>query len=236
MLSAEKTSISMDPADPQVTQFLAMSQSSSSRSRPEMGRTSSVSYAASRIRRRNRLITSCLECRRRKLKCDKLNPCGNCTRSSRACIFLALTLGSAAQLKLTEIKEKMGSLEKTLERDVARRPIKDSPKSRDIVPLPGLGDEDSTDECTAPEDEQDLEPTPLATEDAAYYEDADGDLMDLGIAFGKVRLTERIGGLVRYALRGFRGLQALYRLFVVVVCQFSDISLYLCLAPMSFSG
>src|SRR4051812_37097422 len=28
-----------------------------------------------KIRRRNRLITSCLECRRRKLKCDKTHPC-----------------------------------------------------------------------------------------------------------------------------------------------------------------
>lgn len=177
-----------------------MSQSSSSRSHPETGRKPSTSYAVSRIRRRNRLITSCLECRRRKLKCDKLHPCNNCTKFARDCIFLAPALDSAAQLRLAEIKEKMGSLEKTLEHDVARRPSKGATKPRNIVPLPGLGDDDSADECTAPEDEQDLEPTPLATEDAAYYEDADGDLMDLGIAFGKVRLTERIGGLVRYAL------------------------------------
>jgi len=92
----------------------------------------------------------------------------------------------------------MGSLEKTLEHDVARRACKGESRSSDAVPLPGFGDEDSTEEHMAPEDEQDLEPTPLATEDAAYYEDADGDLMDLGIAFGKMRLTERIGGFVRY--------------------------------------
>jgi hypothetical protein len=59
---------------------------------------------------------------------------------------------------------------------------------------------DATDdegELPAAEDEKDLEPTPLAVSDAAYGDDADDDLWDLGIQLGRMRLTERIGGFVR---------------------------------------
>lgn len=149
----------------------------------------------SRIRRRNRMITSCLECRRRKLKCDKSHPCTNCTKFSRDCVFLAPALDSASQLKLTEIKEKMGSLERVLEEDVARKGGRGGTKSDDVT----VKDEDADDIdfFLIPEDEKDLEGSPLAVGDAAYDDDADDDLMDLGVRMGKIRLTERVGGFVR---------------------------------------
>jgi hypothetical protein len=147
--------------------------------------------SAPRIRRRNRLITSCLECRRRKLKCDKAHPCGNCTKFVRDCVYLAPALDPAAQLKLAEIKEKMGSLERTLEEDVAKGAAGDN---RYLLHLSsGSSEEDDP----APEDERNLEPTPLAYMDAAYYEDADDDMMDLGVQIGKMRISERLGGFVR---------------------------------------
>ena len=80
-----------------------------------------ASSAQPRIRRRNRLITSCLECRRRKLKCDKQAPCTNCTRFRRDCLYLAPALDSQSQQKLADIKERMGALEKNLEREVSAR-------------------------------------------------------------------------------------------------------------------
>src|ERR1700733_5993908 len=43
-----------------------------------------------RIRRRNRMITSCLECRRRKLKCDKL-VCPETAIEGLACVQLTMT-------------------------------------------------------------------------------------------------------------------------------------------------
>ncbi|KAJ9647026.1 hypothetical protein H2199_002012 [Coniosporium tulheliwenetii] len=146
--------------------------------------------APPRIRRRNRLITSCLECRRRKLKCDKQNPCTNCTKFGRDCLFLAPALDPAAQLRLAEMKEKIGSLERSLEEDVARRPSVS--KSKPSINLPGLEDADSADEDD-PEDERDLEPTPMAIADTAYSQEADDDIMDLGIALGKMRITEKLG-------------------------------------------
>ncbi len=143
------------------------------------------------------MITSCLECRRRKLKCDKSHPCINCTKARRECVFLSPALDQASQLKLTEIKEKVGSLERLLERDVARSAaaaIVTSPNPERALP------DDADDDLPGAEDEKDLEPTPLAVGDAVYDDDADNaddDLLDLGIQIGKMRITERIGGFFR---------------------------------------
>ncbi|KAK3065819.1 hypothetical protein LTS18_002353, partial [Coniosporium uncinatum] len=89
----------------------------------------------------------------------------------------------------------MGSLERTLVEDVARSYKAGVFRAGPGEILPGQEELDSADE--EPEDERDLEPTALAVEDASYFDDADDDLMDLGISFGKMRITERIGGLVR---------------------------------------
>ena len=153
-----------------------------------------------RIRRRNRLITSCLECRRRKLKCDKQNPCLNCTRFNRSCLFIAPALDPAGQAKLAEVKEKMGMLERTLEQDVARRSSSKEPSASGLfepAPYPGEHD-DSTSSQEEEDDVKDLSSHPMATIDAAYYEDeGNDDLVDLGIQMGKLRISERIGGFVR---------------------------------------
>ncbi len=49
------------------------------------------------------------------------------------------------------------------------------------------------------DDERDLEITPMVALDLTYEDDADGtdDIIDLGIQIGKMRITERIGGLNR---------------------------------------
>ncbi|KAF2849385.1 hypothetical protein T440DRAFT_135906 [Plenodomus tracheiphilus IPT5] len=157
-----------------------------------------------RVRRRNRLITSCLECRRRKLKCDKQQPCTNCTKLSRQCVFIAQGLDPEAQARLAAVKEKMGILERSLEEDVARKaqlnaaPTRAPRRSSTFDLLPGQDESYSDQE--EDEDTKDLIPTTMATEDAAYYDDEDDDnddVVDLGFAMGKVRITERIGGLVR---------------------------------------
>lgn len=154
--------------------------------------------AQAKVRRRNRMITSCLECRRRKLKCDKQNPCTNCTKFSRECTFLAPALDSVSQQKLNEIKEKMGSLERVLEEDVAKRShgvtrIKKERKTS--IDLPGEGDSGS--DTPPAEYENEIEQTPLAVQDASYEDDANDDVLDLGVRIGKMRMGERLGGFVR---------------------------------------
>ncbi|KAK4202303.1 hypothetical protein QBC40DRAFT_294990 [Triangularia verruculosa] len=150
------------------------------------------------IRRRLRMITSCLECRRRKLKCNKGATCSNCVRFSRECLYLGPKLDEASQIRLTEIKEKVGSLERQFERDVAKRST-GSGVGRGGTSLQQriLADdvEDGFDE------ERDLQPSSMVALDLTYDDYPDGvgtdDLIDLGIRVGKMRITERIGGLNR---------------------------------------
>lgn len=161
------------------------------------------------------MITSCLECRRRKLKCKKTHPCENCVKFHRDCVYLAPALTQASQLKLTEIKEKVGSLERLLERDVAKGSgiaLVKSPAQDRTLP------DDAEDDLPANEDEEDLEPTPLAVVDAAYDVDGeDDDLLDLGIQLGKMRITERIGGFFRPKIS-----QEVRRLPAFILCIVAD--------------
>jgi hypothetical protein len=153
------------------------------------------------IRRRMRMITSCLECRRRKLKCEKKNPCHNCKRFQRECVYLGPNLDEASQQRLTEIKEKVGSLERQLERDVAKGATARRSGS------PGDGTDPHNQRFVADDveddlgEERDLQITPMVALDLTYddYSDGNGtdDLIDLGIRVGKMRITERIGGLNR---------------------------------------
>jgi hypothetical protein len=114
-------------------------------------------------------------------------------------VFLAPALDAASQLKLNEIKEKMGTLERTLEDDVARQKRIDASNARKSQDVIGARAESSgDDDDDGPEDEKNLEATALAVHDAAYYEDAvEDDVLDLGVLIGKIRLTERVGGFVR---------------------------------------
>ncbi|KAL4795264.1 hypothetical protein BDV19DRAFT_398931 [Aspergillus venezuelensis] len=112
------------------------------------------------IRRRNRLIKSCLECRRRKLKCDRM-------------------------------VSKTGSL-------------KFRTHAPGAVPLPryasmslSLASPDGSEGTSRGENDEYLEPTPLAVQDAAYAADLDNVIDDIGIKVGMLRVGERIGGFYR---------------------------------------
>lgn len=154
------------------------------------------------IRRRMRMITSCLECRRRKLKCEKKHPCHNCKRFQRECVYLGPNLDEASQQRLTEIKEKVGSLERQLERDVAK-----GANTRRSGSPPDGADSFNNQRFVADDvgdghgEQGDLQMTPMVHLDLTYddYSDGNGadDLIDLGVRVGKMRITERIGGFNR---------------------------------------
>lgn len=155
-----------------------------------------------RIRRRNRHIASCLECRRRKLKCSKDAPCTNCTRFKRDCLYLAPSLDASSQQKLADIKEKMGALEKNLEREIANKAGKAHIGGANVTKTTAAAEPSHThveadDEDDLAEDEEGLEPTPLAALDNVYEDNVDDELMDLGVQMGKMRISERIGGWIR---------------------------------------
>jgi hypothetical protein len=99
----------------------------------------------------------------------------------------------------------MGSLERVLERDVAARQahaegrsIPASSESQiESNTLEEILSPQKEEVVHIPDDEKDLRPTPLATQDAAYEDDADDDAFDLGFKLGKLRMTDRIGGYFR---------------------------------------
>ncbi|KFY39558.1 hypothetical protein V494_03919 [Pseudogymnoascus sp. VKM F-4513 (FW-928)] len=179
-----------DPPADETARLQTPSSNSNSAAGPSNNPVAAVP-TGTRVRRRNRMITSCLECRRRKLKCDKSHPCVNCTKGQRDCIFLAPALDQASQLKLTEIKDKVGSLERLLEEGAQQA------TSRTGLPHEGNPSDIKDEDLPQAEDEKDLEPTPLAVVDAVYEDDADDDLLDLGIQIGRMRITERLGGFFR---------------------------------------
>ncbi|KAI1341600.1 hypothetical protein F5Y15DRAFT_361673 [Xylariaceae sp. FL0016] len=157
----------------------------------DLGGPSRPGLQAKPIRRRNRMINSCLECRKRKLRCTKNSPtCTNCSKAGRDCLYIGPRLDEASQMRLAEIKEKQGTLERQLERDVAKSTTSKSTLQQRILADEVVDDYD---------EERDLEATPLVALDLTYEDDADGadDMIDLGIQIGKMRITERIGGLSR---------------------------------------
>lgn len=88
----------------------------------------------------------------------------------------------------------MGSLERVLEQDVVK---KSHQRTVQRGFRPKTEDNEGIDFRDDPDDEPYLEPSPLAVADAAYDDEADDDLADLGVQMGKLRLTDRIGGYFR---------------------------------------
>lgn len=127
----------------------------------------------------------------------------NCQSNGRQCIYITTaTDDSKFRRKLHEVKDAKDSLEQVLVGTTAEDTLQTERSRRDplqklsgapIATLEGgfgggggESDEDGF-----------LEPTPLAIPDAAYAADGADELDDLGVALGRMRLGERIGGLYR---------------------------------------
>jgi len=146
-----------------------------------------------KTRRRNRIITSCLECRRRKLKCDKKFPCDHCHKAARECVFLAPPRDPNAQNRLNQLKDRVELIEKELEAG-----LENSEDSRWVLSAHSAQPTKNNTQADSEGIGSDLlEPTPLAVDAVAYEGDGDDDTEDLGIQLGRMRLTERIGGSIR---------------------------------------
>lgn len=127
----------------------------------------------------------------------------NCTRFKRDCLYLAPAMDAQSQQKLAEIKERMGALEKGLEREVKEKSAKTHLGGANVLRQDVAsgtkteeGDE-GDDDLVEGEDDEALEPTPLAALDAGYEDNGDDEMMDLGVQMGKMRITDRIGGWIR---------------------------------------
>ena len=148
------------------------------------------------VRRRNRVINSCLECRRRKLKCSREYPCAACQKHGRKCVFLDTALDSIRLHKLTEIKNRVGSLEDLLETEVAARSHRHS--SEDSSTLDHRRSNTNSPPVRTRIKVEDLSgPANLAP---SYENDTDEEIADLGVRIGRMKLSERMGGLFRASI------------------------------------
>ncbi|KAH8689096.1 hypothetical protein BGW36DRAFT_309164 [Talaromyces proteolyticus] len=155
-------------------------------------------------RRRHRVINSCLECRRRKLKCDKGEVCVNCRTHGRQCIYISTAAGdSHLRQKLAQVKDARDSLDKVLLSTTAEGAAKEQQSRRDQLlqnsntPIASVEGELDGNGAGNSDDESFLEPTPLAIPDAAYAANESDEFDDLGFLLGRMRLGDRVGGLYR---------------------------------------
>lgn len=136
-----------------------------------------------------------VHCRRRKLKCDRLRPCTNC--KNRDCVYLTGPWPSASQQKRNELARTTSSLE---EAEISAQQSRSDANSQRLQhnSFDPFGDAtSSSSDDTGPLENPGLEPTLMATTNAAHEDDANDDVLDLGIRIGKMRMTERLGGFFR---------------------------------------
>jgi transcriptional regulatory protein GAL4 len=57
---------------------------------------------------------SCTECRRRKAKCDKVEPCSNCSKSSRQCIYEVPVRTPLSRKRLNDVEEELAQTKRRL--------------------------------------------------------------------------------------------------------------------------
>lgn len=143
------------------------------------------------VQARNRPIKACMECRRRKAKCDRKAPCSACTKDGRECHYVPDALSPEELARFNQIKQSNRALESALEQEVARPVTKKKARKRPGNQKPDMSHSES--------DDDKLQVTQFAVSAAAYEDDADDDddILDMGFQLGKARLTDRVGGYFR---------------------------------------
>ena len=145
------------------------------------------------VQARNRPIKACMECRRRKAKCDKQTPCSTCVDNQRQCLYVPQALAPEDLAKLNQLKRRNRDLESALEQQVAKPANKPKTRKRTYG-------QDDTDDSDSDDSTDKLQPTKFAVAAAAYKHDEadnDDDVLGIGLRIGKVQLTDRIGGYFR---------------------------------------
>lgn len=118
-------------------------------------------------------------------------------KHGRKCVFLDTALDSIGLHKLTEIKNRVGSLEDLLETEVAARSQRHSSEDSSVVDHRARSNTDSPPVRTRIKVE-DLSGT--ANLAPNYENDTDDEIADLGVRIGMLRMNERIGGLLRSSI------------------------------------
>ena len=156
----------------------------------------------SQFSHRGRAIKSCLECRRRKMRCSRSQPCQNCSRFSRTCVYLPYP--DWPSISSPEVQTSSAQRVSGLREDLTHAPTNPIPRIRSdqraplthapTNPIPRIR---SDQRVPLTPTVSDIETDRHAKHDGFYDVDADDDTLDLGLQIGRLRVTERVGGFFR---------------------------------------
>ena len=133
--------------------------------------------------RRGRAIRSCLECRRRKMRCNRARPCQNCNRFCRDCVYLPFPEWPS------------GASNNAKPEGVSQNPVHGGGRTIPsfnsnqnpgyVQPSPFTGQDYSYDQDT------------LARHDTFQDTDVDDDSVDMALQMGRLSITAKVGGCFR---------------------------------------
>ena len=115
--------------------------------------------------------------------------CSRCKQKGLDCIYTTDGTGKTTnRAAVAEHKEKMKSADRRLQKSIREALNPGSQLQTSIA-----------DELDGYEEDEDMEPTPMVSLDVTYgNEGADTEeMIDLGFQVGRMRITERIGGMAR---------------------------------------
>ena len=133
--------------------------------------------------RRGRAIRSCMECRRRKMRCNRSRPCQNCNRFCRECVYLPFPEWPSGT---SQNAKGSFSLQTPVQGGGRLFPSFDSnPHSGHAQPSLFTNHDYGYDLDT------------LAKHDRPYDVDADDDVLDVTLQIGRLSVTENLGAAFR---------------------------------------
>ncbi|KAL2036736.1 hypothetical protein N7G274_010531 [Stereocaulon virgatum] len=135
---------------------------------------------------RGRAIKSCLECRRRKMRCSRSQPCQNCSRFSRSCVYLPYP--DWPSTSSPEVQRPSASRPSGIRKDLTHTPNSPASQIR--------SGQRATLTPTASDNGIDRQLELDELRDA----NGDDDILAQGLQIGKLRITQHIAGLSRPAV------------------------------------
>lgn len=136
--------------------------------------------------RRGRAIRSCLECRRRKMRCNRSRPCQNCNRFCRDCVYLAFPEWPSGAPNEIKVERKSQSPEQGGGRTFL--PSHSNQTTARVQPSPFARHHNH---------HHGYNPVTLAKHDGTYGIDTNDDSVGAAWQIGRLGITENIGGFFR---------------------------------------
>lgn len=133
--------------------------------------------------RRGRAIRSCLECRRRKMRCNRSRPCQNCNRFLRDCVYLPFPEWPSGAPNNPRVEP---NLQSPVQGDGRAFPSFDSHHRFGYVQPSPFTNHGSS-----------YEPNTLVKQDRSCDIEADDDVLDVALHIGRLSITEKLGGYLR---------------------------------------